>query len=532
MRPRTHHLVFITLLLLCTSAALYLPWRDNPLIFDDSHILKSTALSDYALNPFSLMPRQFPYFTLGFENVISNGDLHVSRYVNFVLHGINAFLLFLLGNRLLNGLLTPRRTLLTALAMAMLFVLHPVAVYAVGYLVQRTILLSTLFLLIAALQFDQALSDRSWRRALVAGLCFGFAAMSKEHAVTGLLCILGIALLHKSFSWAKSGPAVLAFMATGLPFAVWITCLKAGWVATAYEPDALDIISNAGFPDAGSPFGNWLLSIAMQCLFFFRYLSFWWWPNPSGMSIDIRPDFSTLSGLPWIIIGPLVFFGLMGLLVCFLFSLKIRQELRIAAYGMLWAMSLFIVELSSVRFQEPLVLYRSYLWAPGFLLALAGLLSLVPPRIAMLLAMIGVLTFAPLSWGRLSTFSDELKLWEEAALNLPIATTPGALRIHYNRGLFLARSNQIEAAQEDLEWVINHSPQTFHGYYGRSLLHIYKKDFANAAIDLETVVRINPTFGTAYFRLGLVLRKLGKSEESESAFLAAEALGIPRLVFK
>jgi hypothetical protein len=319
---------WVLLALVLISATLYFPWRNNPLIFDDLHILKSTELFDYAINPFSILPRHFPYFTLGFENVLSHGDFSVSRCVSLVLHAINSYLLFLLGNALLKRMVSPKRAFFSALGIAVIFVIHPVAVYAVAYLIQRTILFATFFLLLSALQFDKALSDRSCPRAMVAGLCFGFAVLSKEHALGGLIVVMGILLINPGAVAGNRRAVVLSFLATALPFALWVASLKLGMVATAYEPDAQDIISAVDFPDMGSALGNWAFSASLQCLFFFRYLGFWYWPDPSGMSIDIRPDFPHLAHFPWLALGPVVFLGLAGIVVYFLWSKKYQADLE------------------------------------------------------------------------------------------------------------------------------------------------------------------------------------------------------------
>jgi len=530
VRPR--YLVLVALLLLCASAVLYLPWRNNPLVFDDPNILSSPALGDYAQRPLSLAPRQFPYFTLGFEHVVSGGNLLVSRYVNICVHAANAFLLFMLSLRLLGRMLSAQRAFIAAAILALIFAVHPVAVYGVGYLVQRTILLATFFLLASAWQFDKALADRSWLRGLWAGLCFAMAVFSKEHAITGFIGILGIVLLHKSVAWRSQATVAASFLAIVLPCVLWVASLKLGLVAIAYEPDAQDLISAVGFPDAGTRLGNWALSAALQCQLFFRYLGLWWWPNPQGMGIDLRPDINAMAQLPNLIAGPAAFVMLTGFVVYVLISQRFKRLIQFIAFGLLWALSLFLVELSTVRFQEPLVLYRSYLWAPGLLLAGMGFISLVRGRVALALAFVAVLALGPIAWGRLHTFSNELALWEEAQAKLPQPTSAGAIRIHYNRGVQRQRIGQIAGALEDFEWVIAQDPNLFQGYWARSSVRLMQNDMQGAVADLQTVIRLKPEFAEAYFRLGWVLKRQGQKAASEIAFGQAKALGMPILEFK
>ena len=68
-------------------ALLYLPFSDSPAVFDDLNIITNLAAFDYAQHFFSRYTRTFPYFSIGFVQVLSGSDLVWNRYVNVVLHG-------------------------------------------------------------------------------------------------------------------------------------------------------------------------------------------------------------------------------------------------------------------------------------------------------------------------------------------------------------------------------------------------------------------------------------------------------------
>ncbi|GAB2180267.1 hypothetical protein DLREEDagrD3_04900 [Denitratisoma sp. agr-D3] len=525
-----HLPLFALLLILAASAGLYLPWIDNPLVFDDPNLLKSPALGDYAIMPFSLSPRQFPYFTLGMEQVLSNGNLHVSRYVALILHGLNGFLLFALARRLLNTITEPNKAALLALAAGLLFVVHPVSVYAAGYLIQRTILFATFFLLLSAIQFDKALTEGSWHRAVFAGLCYGMAAMSKEHAMPGFLVVAALIFLRDSTAQRTCRRPLLAFLAVSAPIAAWIALIKLGYVAVAYEPDVGEIIGSSGFPDAGSRLGNWALSAALQCGFFFRYVAFWLWPDPTGISIDIRPDFAAITHGPWLFLAPASLFVMAGCAIYGFTSRRISPSLRLVAFGLFWMLVLFSIELATIRFQEPIVLYRSYLWAPGLLLAAVVLSIKAKPHVAapVLLLLVAALVF--LSQQRLATFASELSLWEEAANKIPNLSTPGAIRIFYNRGIFRLRSGDHDGAEQDFEWVIQTDPKVVQGYLGRAALRVTRQEWQGAAEDLRIAIHLRPDAAILHYRLGLVLKKLHRHQESETEMSEAQSLGMTSLI--
>src|SRR5690606_35442129 len=76
----------------------------------------------------------------------------------------------------------PHRSPALGLAIAV-FALNPVAVYAVAYLIQRSIVMATLFTVLALWCFVRAVGER--RPLFLAGAfaCYALAVASKEHAV-------------------------------------------------------------------------------------------------------------------------------------------------------------------------------------------------------------------------------------------------------------------------------------------------------------------------------------------------------------
>jgi protein O-mannosyl-transferase len=521
----------VLLLMVCCSALIYVPWRDNPLIFDDHLFLGGSVLMDYAMEPFKGVPRQFPYFTLGFEHLMFGPGWQPSRYVNLVLHALTSFVLYLLSQRLLTRVCAAPKARALAVVVALLFVVHPVAVYAVGYLTQRTIVLATFFALCSAWQLDKALAATSWRRAVWAGVLYILAVLSKEHAVSLAVGIAAVAIGHMPPPSGRAKRALAAFGALACVGAVWMVIAHLGLLGTTYEPDVQTVLDESSFATGNSRWANWALSAAMQSAFFFRYVQAWYAPAPHTLSIDIRPDMNAWAQWPLLAVGPVAFAVLAALVLWGLCSRKAPARLRLAAWGMLWALSAFVVEFSTVRFQEPLVLYRSYLWAPGLLLALVALLSGVRLRWLAPAAVAALVLLAVLAWGRLQVFSSSLALWQEAQAQLPTPTTSGALRIHYNVALHQLQQGNTAEALRQFDWVIDHSRNSMQGYWGRSMVHIQQKNWRAAQDDVQTVLRYKPQFGTAYVRLAYVYFQQGLVAESEAAMDMAVGYGQTRVQF-
>ena len=128
--------------------------------------------------------------------------------------------------------------------------------------------------------------------------------------------------------------------------------------------------------------------------FFFDYLQYWYFPDVRRLSIDMRVDFDRLWASWWFF--PKVVLFLISPLIC-LFLFKRRGVVSVFAAGFLYSWIVFLTELVSVRFQEPFVLYRSYIWAPGYALMLASILYVFLTSRSRIIAVLVILVVFGLS---------------------------------------------------------------------------------------------------------------------------------------
>lgn len=89
--------------------------------------------------------------------------------------------------------------------------LNPVAVYPVAYLIQRSILMATLWVVLMFLSF---------LRGLATGLCYALAMLSKEYAVSSILLLVPLYVFYKRPRARRIGSvlgiAVLLFGVVGV----------------------------------------------------------------------------------------------------------------------------------------------------------------------------------------------------------------------------------------------------------------------------------------------------------------------------
>jgi tetratricopeptide (TPR) repeat protein len=264
------------------------------------------------------------------------------------------------------------------------------------------------------------------------------------------------------------------------------------------------------------------LSAVTQAGLFFKYLALWLWPDVGGMSLDLRVDFFQTWSPGWITLKVSAFaaFGALGLLL-----LRRGGRAGLAGFGMLYTWILFLVEFSAVRFQEPMVLYRSYLWAPGILLALAALLSAVPLRAALGASALAIPLLFYQAHDRLTTFSRSLFLWEDAVAKLPAAPVPWGSRTLYMLGREYVYSGQADKAAVIADRCMAQYPDTVHCYYARGVVHFLQKEYGQALPYLSRAVELQPQSGIAHHRLGLNLEQLGRVQEAKAEYRRAVDLG-------
>jgi hypothetical protein len=517
------------------GCALYVPFLGNPMVFDDLPFFSSGSFAYFATTPLGLNLRLLPYFTLTFPQVLwgqfppwHHAEIH--RVFSLAFHVLCALALWKLLHDLVrlveagdfgsrNG--NSRAPLLASIG-ALAFVVHPVAVYAAGYLVQRTILLATLFSLLSLILFLHGLARRQMHHALSAAFFYTLAVFSKEHSLlVPAVAIVAVPLVGQELRYALRYTGL--YLCACLPAAVTIFALVRWVVGHAYEPGFDMLLAQLdGIPWVDKPGGPWLVSAVTQAGLFFRYALAWLAPDTSMMSIDVRIDFARTWTLGWAVgkVAAYVAFGAIGLLL-----LLRRGKWGLVGFGMLYAWILFAVELTSVRFQEPYVLYRSYLWAPGYLIAAAGLLNLVSFSIVVAAAALAVPVLFYQAHDRLQSFSSNLSLWSDAAAKLPGTAVPLGSRVLFGMAREQVYAGQLHQAAVTADRCIALYSQTWHCNFSRGAVHARFGEYDRALIFFDRALAFDPKSGLIHTHRGMALEKLGRVDEARVAYGRASELG-------
>lgn len=513
-------------LLVVLTAALYLPFLGNPPFFDDENFFKAP---DSTLEQgFVFATRWLPYWSLGLTWQLFGAEPAAFRLGNLALHVGSVLALFFLLRRLLRLARPGAEACLPAFAGALLFALHPLAVFAVGYIIQRTILMATLFSLLTwwALLRGSVAARPGWLYASVP--FFLLAVYAKEHAVTALAgCVVLLVWLLRSrdaegrtFATFTRHHAAVFLLYAGV--AALAVASHLGILAAPYEPSVSYLLIELPFPEHLA----YPHSVLTQTGLFFKYLLLWLVPNAAWVSIDMREPIAT----GWF---PYAWFAL-AMLGYLLVSVRLLwQGGETGLWGLLLVLPclLFATEFATVRIQEPFVLYRSYLWMPLSLgLAFALFVSRLAPRIAGAFTATVAITFAAFAANQLYTFSQPLFVWDQAARLIEKRSgLLGTDRIYHNRGQAFYDLGMHDRALSDYNKAIEIAPILPYTYNNRGALLYDMRRYEEALADFNRAIAIsrgragNPLMGR-----GLVYLAMGRPNEALADFRSACAVGFAR----
>jgi len=522
----------LALAVAAAAIALYLPFLGNPLVFDDRIFFSGRRFAYYATHPLGLDVRLPAYFSLAATQAMWGG-LHAHRLVSLALHATVGVLLyrFLLD---VQRAAMPAGAADTDIALraaigAAAFVLHPVMVYGAGYLVQRTIVLATLFALATAILLLRGLKRHGYGDALSAAGFYWLAVLSKEHAVLLPAALLPLALVSGAERRFVLRYAAL-FLAACAPAGIFVVLHSLNVIGSVYEGGAGAVASQIDARAAAEVLEQSLaLSAVTQAGLFFKYVALWFWPDPGAMSIDVRVDFAAGWTPAWIALklAAFVAWGAAGA------ALVLRRgAVSIAGFGMLYAWILFFVHFTAVHFQEPFVLYRDYLWAPGMACIAVAAFTRLPRRAAAAAGVVALAVLAALAHGRLATFADPLHLWEDAAAKLPEQPVPWGSRTLYGLGREYLYSGRPDDALATTERCVRLYPKTMQCVYARGAVRLQRREFELAAEDLRRALALEPGTGIIHHRLGLALECQGRVEEAKSSYREAQSRGYGGAIFE
>jgi tetratricopeptide (TPR) repeat protein len=433
--------LFVLSSLIALSALVFFPGISGPYVFDDySNLLNNSFVQVKSLDADALKnasyslaagPLKRPvamlsfalnhYFAGGFEKTAP------FKLVNMFIHALNGLLVFWLARLVFArlghldgrvgqiGVIGGRYALLLAGAVALLWVIHPIQLTSVLYIVQRMTLLSGFFVLLALIGY---LQGRQWitegrhqgawliTLALLGGGALGM--LSKENAILLPVFVLAIefVLFPNERPWRswnqipKLGRNLLLSSAAVLAGLILIIAVHMAW--PGYSIRHFSLIER--------------LMTESRVLFF--YVSLILVPRINEFGLlhdDIAISRSLL--LPWTTLP-----SLLALVSMLGYAIYARRHQPLLSLGVLWFFSAHLLE-STVFPLEIAHEHRNYLAVLGILFVIVHLLDRGSMRLGRFslwgLIPVMALVFAGTSYARATQWGDINSLYRYEAIHHP-----------------------------------------------------------------------------------------------------------------
>jgi protein O-mannosyl-transferase len=434
--------------------------------------------------------------------------------VNLAIHMAAALALFGIVRRsLLHGRLAARFATAAwglALAVAVLWLVHPLQTQSVTYICQRYESLMGLFILWTLYSFIRA-QDSSrpnrWYAASVA--CCALALATKEVAAAAPLLVLWYDRAFVASSWREIVRRRWAYYA-GLA-GTWV-------ILTGLMLSQADKFAGAGVLVVKdlTPL-QYALSQPGIIAHYLR-LCFW----PTGLCIDYGWSVAATAGA---ILPPL-------LLVATLLALTVWAIFRWPEWSFVGAWFFLILAPTSSVFPicDLAFEHRMYLplaavvagvvvggWVAGQWLVGRG--TIRPPVLRVtcgVLALFAVATLGLLTFRRNTDYHDALSLWEDT-----VAKAPNGARAHNNLGIALVNRGRIDEAIVHYRKALELAPDYNEAHYNLGLALKDLGQFDEAIAEYEKALKLAPDHPDSHNNLGLLLARRGRVDEAIAHYRTA-----------
>ena len=486
---------------LAAVLAIYLPGWNHELLFDDLRLTDGAIFGNYG-SLLTFKQRMLSYGSFIWVDLLAGPGWWKQRLVNVGLHLATVAALYALVRELLERTRFPEefesqphfgmsRQAAVQVGVA-LFAVNPMAVYAVAYLVQRSIVMATLFSVLACWCFVRGLSGRGVAWYGLALLSYVAAVLSKEHAVMVAAMAVPLYIHVRRPSWKTVATIAGASTALIAVAAVVFFGIYGDLIGKLFDQRSLDFAQQLERLSPGITQRMYPLSILNEAALFFAYGFLWFAPNVMWMSVDMRPAFP-LSYLAFPQVLGII--GYVGLWIAALWAvLRRRGALSLAGVALMFPLLLYTTEFATVWVQDPFVLYRSYLWAVAVPVLVAIVLTGFQPKTIYVIGCAIGLVFTVLAFERVHSLRDDHTAWGDAAEKIDLkapASAVGRWQPFLNLGAY----------------------------------HLDRGSLGEAQRSFATAEALGSLHGSARFNLGVALQQQKKHAQALTTFAEAEKQG-------
>ncbi len=437
------------------------------------------------------------------------GQLNVWGYhlVNLLIHLINAILVYWLtflifSTPVLKDKFLAKDKTILSLAVAFLFVSHPLATQSVTYIVQRMTSMSAMFYFLGlVLYLHSRLTDngRAKTRLLIGcGISVLLACLTKENAFTFPFAIV---LLEIFFLQTRPNAISFKDKRVLLIGAALVSLIALGFYAYS------DYVLNPEYEDQNQGDNNitsWRYLLT-QFSVILKYIQLLILPINQVFDYNYKLVTSFVDPRAWI-----SFIALLGLITLAIFTFK---KHRIISFGIFWFFLTIAIESSIIPLQDLIFEHRTYLPSFGFFLIFVYVIYWLAWKniktIGISILALVVVLNSVLTYMRNNVWKDEITLSTDS-----INKSPGKGRPYNNRGDALVDAGRYEEALLDFDKAVELLPKYAMAYYNRGNLYQKQKKYDQALADFNYAIRYRRDFDKAYNNRGTLYKETNRLDEA------------------
>ncbi len=503
---------------------------DNPFAFDP-HSLGcwfdarnfTSAPSRIGLDPdlaVNIMLRPFAYFTFYLNHLAGGVDPWGYRLVNVILHAANGCLVFLIFRHLF--LHSARRAaspessaLFVPLAVALLFVAHPLQIESVTYVIQRFTSMGGFFYLLTFwLHFRANLVEGRigrWllRSCSIAAMILGM--LTKESVVT-------VPVMIVLADWLVMGSAFKVSVRRAIPLLICMGVAPALVLFTTWAQNDGHLTLGAAFnlanrDDVPRLHYDYFLTSLKVIMSYLRLLLV-----PMNLNLDPKVEWSQ-SIFDWRVLLSIA--GITGIMAgAWMIFRRWTGDAR-ASMILVFAVWYFVtLSISSglVPLPDAMAEHRTYVPIIGAIAVLVCVLDMLRTRfcergIARIVpATVAVIALAALSWATLArnnVWSSRVKLWSDVVSKSPTKWRP----LSNLAASYAEEAGQLEEAEACYRKVLTMEPRARHMHENLAIVLIHRKEYAAARDVCLNAIALGIDSVEVHYNLGLALCNLGRIED-------------------
>jgi tetratricopeptide (TPR) repeat protein len=499
---------------------------DNPIIKDIGYYFdpeKADSLKELSNDDIQrfLKTRPVAYLSLWVNYRLGGLDVTGYHVVNIAVHIINALLAYLIvvltfRTPLLKGSIMGERSGFIALFSGLLFIAHPLQTEAVTYMLQRCVVLVSMFSLLSIvfyirfrLRTYEESSGSLWLYFAALLSCV-LAMKTKESAFTLPVVIVLYDIMFFKTTFKKRAIFLVPFLLTMLIIPIEYINLR---------PDAelattLDIASRSKYAPSRIDY------LFTQFRVIVRYIGMILFPV--GQSVDHEQQVYNSFLVPHVFLSFLFLLGVFGYSIYIYYRSRFTDySLRLISFGICWFFLALFVESSIFPIGEMMVEYRVYPSSVGAYMVMAFGAFLLTSRLrnkapAYAFMVLILMALSSATYARNYVWEDDLSLWQDA-----VEKSTNKARPHNNLGTVYLADGKIEAALEQFKLTLKLEPEHTEAHINLGGIYKAKGMMGEAIEHYRAALKSDPYSAETYIILGSAYLERGDADKAVEHFETA-----------